>query len=1035
MNVVNGNLLILASAGSGKTYQLGNRVIGRVAGGVEPEKIVALTFTRKAAGEFADSVLGKLAQAVLDPTAARRLAADLGRVGEDFEPVLRTITRSLPRFTLTTIDSFFTRVVRGFQYDLGLTGGRFDLLEGPRAAAVRDELLNDLLGRALDEGSASDFSHAFRRATAGREGVSVADGLRGFITAWHRRFASGEPCAWGPGFLVTVKPAEWEKQKHALAETARAASTAITESRKGQRDAVAKFIDAVEAYELASGSFPDQGKLASGILDAIAAGASGEVELSHYKRFTLPAPAVQAIGDLVRLAAAAEMAAAVGRTRAIAAVVEGYDALAEARLRRRGLLGFDDVKRLMGSWCRNEDARVRRELVDFRLDARFEHWLLDEFQDTSREEWLGLLPLLQEAVSDGEGSLFIVGDRKQAIYGWRGGDVSLFDDVQQTFGTGIQSIPMAESWRSCPQVLDLVNQVCGDGNLIHEMFGITPDHWKWDAHISAPPLQNPDLAGEACVEVVDLAGEDREEDSGSETGDDPRVTRMIERMRELGVGEKDLTCGVLVRRNEEGRVISDALRTAGFDVVQDGIREPAKDHPACVSVWQLLRWLANPHDDYARRVIEMSPLAHVVRSADGLTWYQAWERLLAATQAGGFAKTIGHLIEPLRPDVSAYGQRRLAEMIDALAVFDAAPETGAHAAARWIERLEVPQNPGAAAVQVMTIHKSKGLGFDVVFLPIVPDRRIPETQRFNVAQGDGWVTSVPPSWARPFFPAVRAAEETWAAAERYEALCQLYVALTRAKRGLYVYLASKKKSSDPGSPTLANWMLHALGADGSPGVIHQHGDPSWSHPLPNRRDRKASGSEITLGPAIPRRRRVRPSAHDVEPATHAAASPTPHPPSNPAGMAFGSEVHECFERVGWLDDFDPATLPDSDAGRLVAATLAMGDVARLFTKPAGPHNVSLHLEQSVDAIVGQGWLTGIIDRMHVHRDRDTGAVTRVEIIDFKTDAVATATDLARRHLPQMRAYARVAAMLYPGAAVDLCLVSTALKQLVNLDAG
>jgi ATP-dependent exoDNAse (exonuclease V) beta subunit len=73
MNILAKNLLILASAGSGKTFQLGNRVIGLVAGGVEPEKIVALTFTRKAAGEFADSVLTKLAQAASDEAVAAGL--------------------------------------------------------------------------------------------------------------------------------------------------------------------------------------------------------------------------------------------------------------------------------------------------------------------------------------------------------------------------------------------------------------------------------------------------------------------------------------------------------------------------------------------------------------------------------------------------------------------------------------------------------------------------------------------------------------------------------------------------------------------------------------------------------------------------------------------------------------------------------------------------------------------------------------------------------------------------------------------------
>ena len=88
IRILGKNLLILASAGSGKTFQLGNRVIGLVAKGVEPEKIVALTFTRKAAGEFADSVLTKLAEVATDPAAAARLRTDLELQGADFAEVL-----------------------------------------------------------------------------------------------------------------------------------------------------------------------------------------------------------------------------------------------------------------------------------------------------------------------------------------------------------------------------------------------------------------------------------------------------------------------------------------------------------------------------------------------------------------------------------------------------------------------------------------------------------------------------------------------------------------------------------------------------------------------------------------------------------------------------------------------------------------------------------------------------------------------------------------------------------------------------------
>ncbi|MCF7675371.1 MAG: UvrD-helicase domain-containing protein, partial [Akkermansiaceae bacterium] len=144
------NLLILASAGSGKTFQLGNRVIGLVAGGIAPEQIVALTFTRKAAGEFADAVLSKLARAAADPTTAATLRRDLSLPEADFSEALERVVRALPRLVLGTMDGFFSKVVRGFQYELGITGGRFELLEGPQLAAARDGLLESILGERLE---------------------------------------------------------------------------------------------------------------------------------------------------------------------------------------------------------------------------------------------------------------------------------------------------------------------------------------------------------------------------------------------------------------------------------------------------------------------------------------------------------------------------------------------------------------------------------------------------------------------------------------------------------------------------------------------------------------------------------------------------------------------------------------------------------------------------------------------------------------------------------------------------------------------
>src|ERR1043165_3129667 len=97
------HVMILASAGSGKTYALTNRFIELLAEGAAPERIVALTFTRKAAGEFFDEILTKLARAAAEDDFARRLAADIEQrqLGcEDFRRLLRAMVDAMPRLRL-----------------------------------------------------------------------------------------------------------------------------------------------------------------------------------------------------------------------------------------------------------------------------------------------------------------------------------------------------------------------------------------------------------------------------------------------------------------------------------------------------------------------------------------------------------------------------------------------------------------------------------------------------------------------------------------------------------------------------------------------------------------------------------------------------------------------------------------------------------------------------------------------------------------------------------------------------------------------
>ncbi len=1007
MNILEPNLLILASAGSGKTFQLANRVIGLVAGGVAPEKIVALTFTRKAAGEFADSVLMKLATSASQPAAAAELRRDLMLPNADFSESLEQVVRALPRLTFGTMDSFFAKVVRGFQYELGLTGGKFELLEGPRASTATDEILASILAENVESPTEDHFLQAFRRASFGKEEQGVLDGLRSFVQRWQSRYRVTDDLAWGPSALAGVHLDDWEPRRHALVAQVRRGLDCIEYTRKGQREALEKVLDSLLQHAIGSGSLGSATGLLGNLL-AVASSNPGPLTLKYYKEFLIGGPAGDALRELVNLAARCEMAAALLRTRAVREVISVYDARCEKQLRHRGLLGFEDVKMLMAEWANDEHGRLRREAVDFRLDARYDHWLLDEFQDTSRADWLGLQPLIDEAAGEGQGTMFIVGDRKQAIYAWRGGEVGLFDQVTERYrSSGLEIAEMAESWRSCPEVLALVNQVCGDTATMHEFFGKAESQWQWQAHFAAARLQNPAQRGEARVEVV--AGKWEE-----------RLERLASLFVELGVGERQMSCGVLVRSNIQVRKIADDLRARGFEVIEEGRREPAKDNPIGITLAHLLKWLANPADAFAREVVEMSPLAPVLRAKFGDHWQQVWEGLSGLASNSGFAGMVEELIESSWLDWSDFGRRRAGDVLMALAGLDAQGGVTPQQAAEWIARLEVAQSPGIAAVQVMTIHKSKGLGFDVVVLPDIPNDSIPSAQYFEVAEGDGWISQTPPKWARELIPEMREAEANWATGQRYEGFCMLYVALTRAKRGLYVLLEPPASSQEVAKPSLANWLAQSVSSNGQPGLVYQSGSIDWVETLPCTRRQKESPALPTLVASVTRRERVMPSA-----AKKIAAVQVTHFAS---GMPFGSEVHAAFEQVGWVDECSP-DLPSSEAGGLVAELLEIPSLRQHFTRHG--ERIELFREQAVDAVLAGQWLSGIIDRLHLYRDA-AGKVNRVQVIDFKTDGVAEVSELVDRYAAQMSGYRDVMASAYPAAQIECLLLSTWLRAWVVL---
>ncbi|MEP2776940.1 MAG: UvrD-helicase domain-containing protein [Luteolibacter sp.] len=1004
MNILRKNLLVLASAGSGKTFCLSDRVIGLMAKGVQHEEIVALTFTRKAAGEFADAILEKLADAADDNNVAEELEKKFAMSGVDFGSLLEGTVRSLPKLTLTTMDAFFAKVVRGFQYELGVTGGKFELLEGEVAETLRDGLMESLLDGGVDAAAEEEFVNVFRRATAGKEGVGVLSDLRKFIDGWHRCYVSPASVEWGPASLAAVEIDDWEKQKTALIDLVKRDWPNVAQTDKRQDKAFQAMMDALQAHTVASGSLENASSLLKNVMEASAEG-SGTLDVSFYKAFTITGAAAQGLRDLIELAARCELAAALARTRGIRGVIAPYDAMVGSELRGRGMLGFDDVKRLMGAWMQGEDARLRREAVDFRLDARYGHWLLDEFQDTSRDEWNALLPLIDEGVTDDESTVFVVGDRKQAIYAWRGGEVGLFDELMENYGGGLETATMAESWRSCPEVLDAVNRVCGDLQTMAALFGdAAAAEWKWEDHVSAKPLKSPGKAGHSRIEVLDK---------------DSKTERVVELLREHGIGKKALTCGVLVSTNKQVTEWADVLRSEGFQVVEEGAREPGKDHPVGVMIWQLLRWLANPADEFAKQVVMMSPLKPELQKHFGTAWQAAWEGLGSLVSEKGFGGMVAEMVSPLLADGTGYGRNRASDLIAALRELDKKGVVSAREAADWVGRMKVSQSPGVAAVQVMTVHKSKGLGFDVVILPDIPTTKIPDFSHLHMLEGEGWITAAPTSWARAMIPELREAEQRWGDRQIYESFCKLYVAMTRAKRGLYMLLDQPAKKHDFTKPSLTNWIMASLGLDTGEEAACEFGDPAWAASVgaPEKAPKKATA---ILGQPVKKRPRSTPSGSKAKPTAASFVSD--------GGRRFGTAVHAAFENIGWIDE-DTLPHPPGSVATTISEILAVPQVIELFSKNG--RDITLLREQRIEAVLDGKWMSGVIDRLHLHRDPE-GKATKIEIIDFKTDRIENASDLRERYASQMDSYRSVMAAIHPQAEISCILVSTALGEAVEV---
>jgi RecB family exonuclease len=140
-------------------------------------------------------------------------------------------------------------------------------------------------------------------------------------------------------------------------------------------------------------------------------------------------------------------------------------------------------------------------------------------------------------------------------------------------------------------------------------------------------------------------------------------------------------------------------------------------------------------------------------------------------------------------------------------------------------------------------------------------------------------------------------------------------------------------------------------------------------------------------------------------------------------------VHSLLESLTWLDE-ESIAWPESPAGRELRAFVGHPEVAALLSRRG--RRIDLRREQALEAVVDGRRFSGVMDRVHLHRD-ENGTVCGIEIIDFKTDADAAL--LRERHAAQLQAYARAMSLIYPGVPQTLLLLGTKDALIVEIQSG
>lgn len=942
--------ILRSSAGAGKTHALVRTYLRLCLGAPDPDayrRILALTFTNKAAREMKERVLHvleALAEGREDDGGVNNIRDEIQQQSSLTADVLIMKAKVVHHhmlhhwsdLSITTIDAFMRRLVRPFARDLQLDQ---DLRMTTAQADYRARAVNELLAQAGTPEAPTELLMRIGEALVEDEAawavqkplLELAKELdRERAVAPLRDYQGIPPTE----FLTTERQLKGNEEHftqrvRALGERALRVLTSVEvgpeDLYQGGRGPYSTF-QQLARFE---GKWPPTNHLAKclerGDWSAGKAHASAKSSLAGIST------SLDELGREVMRVQADELPVylverAIRRDLLPAAALHLVHDRLETIKQRDGVHFFSDLTRRVVELVHEDPAPFIYE----QIGQRYRHFLIDEFQDTSLAQWHALLPLVENALSVG-GEVLLVGDAKQAIYRWRDGDVEQFIALPglhqaghlprgheleaQLRASAIIAAPLVDNRRSGRSII-------ATNNALFNTLALTLPERLQPVYAASAQEAFRERDGYVQFDIVAPRSQDEENEGTDELKPElERLQAWIKTCIQDGYAWPDMA--VLVYTGNQATAVTHALHAIHVPTrSRDGQR--LENDTAAKAVIDLLRYIHRPDVVMAMRVLQhracladpadgqvdpltdqdldMRPNAILDRLlnehrtipttgplSDLVDWCGHWFGLHAATCPG---------LLTLLDDVVTFQSQGSAGLGDLLLHWES---TG---------KKRMVQGRGSAdAVQVMTIHTSKGLQFPVVMVPWTRRSTSGKHQERLWVAADERVPGLSSTLVKPskeledLVPEVKHELEL----RQLDELDLLYVAFTRPEERLYASVRNSKSAAGIQGGLLK--YIRTLGSDA--GMTAGTALPASANTTASHLPTFLNGSKA--GPALPHIRITAPVEWDP-------ASPDPY-------RRNGTVLHAILARMAHPDE-----LPSLIEAACQSGQLSMTDAPDLLNK-------------------------------------------------------------------------------------------------------